>query len=78
MNNLIEDISYVYLETTNFCNLDCAFCNRRDVVKKAKHMSLENWDNVLEKLSSQPQVQSLRKASGGFQACYTKELSIAS
>jgi MoaA/NifB/PqqE/SkfB family radical SAM enzyme len=54
MNNLIEDISYVYLETTNFCNLDCAFCNRRDVVKKAKHMSLENWDNVLEKLSSQP------------------------
>ena len=47
-------ITYAYLETSNFCNLNCMFCNRRDVVKQPRHMSLDEWDIVLAKLSSQP------------------------
>lgn len=48
------EITYAYLETTNFCNLDCVYCNRREVVTEPKHMSLDRWDMVLDKLSSQP------------------------
>ena len=35
-------LTYAYLETTNYFNLDCVFCNRREVVtnKTLKHMSL--------------------------------------
>ncbi len=52
----VEPITYAYLETTNYCNLDCVFCNRREVVnqKNLKHMSLENWDRVLNTLSNHP------------------------
>lgn len=51
-----DPITYAYLETTNYCNLDCVFCNRRDVVtqKTLKHMSLEDWEKVLNKLSHHP------------------------
>lgn len=49
-----DPITYAYLETTNFCNLDCAYCNRRDVVQTARHMSLENWEVVLQKLAGHP------------------------
>lgn len=49
-----DKITYVYLETTNFCNLDCKFCNRRDVVASPRHMGLEDWDVVLNKLAIQP------------------------
>ena len=24
----MDKITYAYLETTNYCNLDCSFCNR--------------------------------------------------
>ena len=27
-------ITYAYLETTNYCNLQCSFCNRDDVIGK--------------------------------------------
>ena len=47
-------ITYAYLETTNYCNLSCTFCNRDEVVKKLKHMSLTDWQLVLEKLKHQP------------------------
>ena len=49
-------IKYVYLETTNHCNLDCVFCNRRDVVNanNLRHMTIENWQYCLEKLSGHP------------------------
>lgn len=47
-------ITYAYLETSNFCNLNCMFCNRQNVVKQPRHMSLYEWDIVLDKLSSQP------------------------
>ena len=49
-----EPITYAYLETTNYCNLHCSFCNRDDVVKKLQHMSLANWEIVLEKLKDHP------------------------
>jgi radical SAM protein with 4Fe4S-binding SPASM domain len=54
INNLHEPITYVYLETTNFCNLECSFCNRNEVVKHAKHMSIDKWKFVLEKLKDHP------------------------
>ena len=49
-----QPINYAYLETTNYCNLNCTFCNRDVVVKKLKHLSLTNWELVLEKLKDQP------------------------
>jgi len=49
-----KPITYAYLETTNYCNLSCTFCNRDEVVKKLKHMSLTDWNLVLEKLKDQP------------------------
>ena len=48
------EVDYVYLETTTYCQLDCRFCNRRDVVKNAEHMSLENWVVVQEKIKDFP------------------------
>ena len=26
----MDKITYAYLETTNYCNLDCSFCNSLD------------------------------------------------
>ena len=49
-----DPLRYVYLETTNYCNLKCSFCNREDVVEKLIHMSLTNWEIVLEKLKDYP------------------------
>jgi len=49
-----QPVTYAYLETTNFCNIDCRFCNRRDVVRQPRHMGLKEWDIVLDKLSSEP------------------------
>lgn len=54
MEGARERITYAYLETSNFCNIDCRFCNRRDVVRQPRHMPLNEWDTVLEKLSSEP------------------------
>lgn len=51
---MVYEVDYVYLETTTYCNLDCRFCNRRDVVKHAHHMSIENWVIVQEKLKDFP------------------------
>jgi len=50
----MRDIEYIYLETTNHCNLRCSFCNREEVIGALKHMSLENWGIVLGKLINQP------------------------
>lgn len=47
-------IDYAMLEPTNYCNLNCVFCNRRDVVKKLKHISPDDWIIILKKLSNQP------------------------
>ena len=47
-------IEYAQFEVTNFCNLECSFCNRAEVVKNPQHMKLEKWELVLEKLKGQP------------------------
>ena len=49
-----DPLRYVYLETTNYCNLKCTFCNREEVVNKLIHMPLEKWDRVLDKLKDHP------------------------
>jgi len=28
----MKPVTYAYLETTNYCNLACSFCNREDVI----------------------------------------------
>jgi len=52
MNN--EKITYAYLETTNYCNLACSFCNREEVIGPLKHMPLEKWKLLLNRISHHP------------------------
>jgi len=47
-------ISYAYLETTNYCNLNCSFCNRNEVIGPLKHMPIENWKILLSKIKHHP------------------------
>ncbi|SVC05625.1 uncharacterized protein METZ01_LOCUS258479, partial [marine metagenome] len=54
MNSNTEPISYIYLETTNYCNLKCSFCNREEVIGKLQHMSLEKFDVLLSKIKNEP------------------------
>ena len=46
----LKPITYAYLETTNYCNLKCSFCNRLDVIGPLKHMPLPQWRELLEKI----------------------------
>ena len=50
----MDKITYAYLETTNYCNLDCSFCNRDEVIGPLKHMSLENWGKLLDGIKHHP------------------------
>ena len=50
----MKPITYAYLETTNYCNLRCSFCNREDVIGPLKHMSLENWGKLLDGIKHHP------------------------
>jgi len=50
----VNKITYAYLETTNYCNLDCSFCNRDEVIGSLKHMSLENWGKLLDGIKHHP------------------------
>ena len=54
MNKKTGNITYAYLETTNYCNLDCSFCNRNEVIGKLKHMPLEQWATLLDKIKHHP------------------------
>ena len=49
----MDKITYAYLETTNYCNLDCSFCNRDEVIA-LKHMSLEDWGKLLDGIKHHP------------------------
>ena len=51
---MAKPITYAYLETTNYCNLDCSFCNRTDVIGPLKHMSLEDWGKLLDGIKHHP------------------------
>ena len=50
----MDKITYAYLETTNYCNLACSFCNRDEVIGPLKHMSLENWGKLLDGIKHHP------------------------
>ena len=50
----MKKITYAYLETTNYCNLDCSFCNRMEVIGPLKHMSLEDWGKLLDGIKHHP------------------------
>ena len=50
----MDKITYAYLETTNYCNLNCSFCNRNEVVSKLIHMPLSKWINMLERIKHHP------------------------
>ena len=50
----MKQITYAYLETTNYCNLACSFCNREEVIGPLKHMSLDNWGKLLDGIKHHP------------------------
>lgn len=49
-----KPITYVYLETTNYCNLGCSFCNRDEVIGPLKHMHVFQFREMLEKIKHHP------------------------
>ena len=50
----MKPITYAFLETTNYCNLSCSFCNREEVIGSLKHMALPNWRILLDKIKHHP------------------------
>ena len=63
-----QPITYAYLETTNYCNLNCSFCNRNEVVKKLQHLPLDKWKIVLEKLKNHPISEAKLMGLGSYPA----------
>lgn len=49
-----KPITYAYLETTNYCNLDCSFCNRKEVIGALQHMPVPRFREMLEKIKHHP------------------------
>lgn len=49
-----KPITYAYLETTNYCNLQCSFCNRHEVIGALQHMPLSKYRKMLEGLAHHP------------------------
>lgn len=47
-------IRYAYLETSNYCNLACSFCNREEVIGPLRHMNLDHFRTLLERLKEHP------------------------
>ena len=51
---MLKPITYAYLETTNYCNLECSFCNRNEVIGALKHMPVSQFRTLLEGLKHHP------------------------
>ena len=49
-----KPITYAYLETTNYCNLDCSFCNRKEVIGALQHMPIPRFRQMLENIKHHP------------------------
>lgn len=49
-----KPITYAYLETTNYCNLQCSFCNRDEVIGALQHMPLTKWGELLDNIKHHP------------------------
>jgi MoaA/NifB/PqqE/SkfB family radical SAM enzyme len=47
-------LTYAYLETTSYCNVDCKFCNRKEVINGSTHMTVEQFDLLLKQIEKQP------------------------
>ena len=50
----MKPITYAYLETTNYCNLQCSFCNREEVIGALQHMPLDKFRLLLENIKHHP------------------------
>lgn len=50
----MKPITYVYLETTNYCNLECSFCNRNEVIGALQHMPVAKFRDMLERIKHHP------------------------
>lgn len=46
-------VDYAYLETTSYCNLSCSGCNRDLVVSRSSHMSISQFEKILDKLKDE-------------------------
>ena len=51
---MIKPITYAYLETTNYCNLDCSFCNRKEVIGALQHMHVSKFRDMLDRIKHHP------------------------
>jgi len=51
---MTKPITYVYLETTNYCNLKCSFCNREEVIGALQHMPVDKFRDMLERIKHHP------------------------
>ena len=51
---MLKPITYVYLETTNYCNLACSFCNRDEVIGTLQHMPISKFRKLLESIKDHP------------------------
>lgn len=51
---MLKPITYVYLETTNYCNLACSFCNREEVIGTLQHMPISKFRKLLESIKDHP------------------------
>lgn len=47
-------ITYAYLETTNYCNLQCSFCNRDEVIGALNHMPISKFKTLMERIKHHP------------------------
>lgn len=47
-------IRYLYIETTNRCNLNCSFCNRNIAVNTVHNMSIDDYKKILDKIKDYP------------------------
>lgn len=50
----MKPITYAYLETTNYCNLECSFCNRNEVIGPLQHMPVNKFRDMLERIKHHP------------------------
>lgn len=50
----LKPITYAYLETTNYCNLQCSFCNRDEVIGALQHMPIPKFREMMEKIKHHP------------------------
>lgn len=51
---MANNLTYAYIETSSYCNLNCSFCNREEVVGVPTNMTLENFAVILDKLKRHP------------------------